>query len=801
MTAPARSVCVVGGGLAGITAALRLADAGLEVTLLESRARLGGLTHSFQRDGLWVDNGQHVFMRCCTAYLQLLDRLGVRHLTHLQDRLDVPVASELTSATTRLSRNNFPAPLQLSGALLRHRWMPWSQRALVGAVALGIGRLDRTDPAVDDQSFGAWLRGRGVSDRAIEVMWELIGKATLNAGADDSSLALAATVFQVGMLADKSAADLGWSDVPLQHLHGDPAVRALDAAGVFVRTRSKVTAVGVADDRIGLETGDGPESFDEVVLAVPPTALQRILDPTLLGLPADVAERLGAAPIVNLHLVLDRPVMDTDFVAAVDSPLQWVFDRTEQSGLTEGQYLAVSLSAADDLIGHTNAQLRAWAMPHLCALLPRLADADVRDFFVTREPEATFRQAPGSGRQRAVARTAARGVFLAGAWTATGWPATMEGAVRSGNSAAEAILAGPLEATSARTAARNAAPIETTRSEANMSDLRTVLEQTRTLVTPALHKAVDSLDGQERLVVAYHLGFVDTAGDPVTHDGGKGLRPTLVLLGGQAVGIDPAQVVGAAVAVELVHNFSLVHDDIMDRDRTRRHRPTVWAVWDDATAILAGDAMQTLAFETLLGDPSPHAAAAAHLLATTTRELIHGQVLDMEFEQRERVSLADCRAMAAAKTGVLLACSAAVPAVLAGGTHEQRAALTSYGRHVGAAFQLVDDLLGIWGDPEVTGKSNHSDLRAKKRSLPISWALEQPGSGRVQDWLVNGPTDDDTIAGIAAHLADIGARDWCRSSADTEVAAALEALHQAQLDPAAVAGLTEVAHYVAGREA
>jgi len=814
MTGRTGSVCVVGGGLAGITAALDLADAGCEVTLLESRARLGGLTHSFRRGDLWVDGGQHAFLRCCTDYLALLDRLGVRHLTHVQDRLDVPIGSETSPARTHLRRNDLPAPLHLGSSLLRHRWMSRRQRLLVGPIALALGRLDPDDPALDEQTFGSWLRSKGADTRSIEVLWELIGKATLNAQADHCSLALAARVFQLGLLQDKSASDLGWARVPLQQLHGDAAERALAAAGCTVRMRSRASAI--VPDTTGVEVISATHSgrYDAVVLAIPPAALERLLDPTLLGLPADVAARLGVSPIINVHLVLDRPVLDTDFLAAVDSPLQWVFDRTTAAGLVNGQYIAVSLSAADDLIGLTNAALRDWAMPHLRALLPRLADAEVRDFFVTREPEATFRAAPGSARWRSRASTSHPRVALAGAWTATGWPATMEGAVRSGHSAAQAVRAGGLRpstvsssralATNPDEAAQAMAGSATGRhdlpSSAGASELSRAQDLTRTLVNPALHKAVDMLDGQERLVVGYHLGFVDTQGNPVTEDGGKKLRPTLALLSAGALGVEPAQVVSAAAAVELVHNFSLVHDDIMDRDRTRRHRATVWSVWDDATAILAGDALQTLAFEALLADPSPHAAAAAHLLATTTRELIHGQMLDMDFETRAHVSLSECRAMAAAKTGILLSCSAQLPAVLVGAAREQRTALATYGREVGAAFQLVDDLLGIWGDPVVTGKSNHSDLRAKKHSLPISWALEQPGSEPIAQWFSRGEPTDHDVSRVATALDDLGARAWCRTSADHAVQRAISALDGVDLQPAAIAGLTELAYYVAGRE-
>lgn len=797
------SICVVGGGLAGITAALDLADAGLEVTLIEARARLGGLTHSFRRGGMWVDGGQHAFLRCCTSYLGLLDRLGVRHLTQLQDRLEVPIASEASDRRTRLRRNELPAPLHLSASLLRHSWMPLRQRLLVGPIALALGRVDPADPAVDAQTFGGWLRSKGADDRSIEVLWELIGKATLNADADHCSLALAATVFQLGLLADKGASDLGWARVPLQQLHGDAAERALADVGCTVRLRTKVSEIVRTEDGIDVRTAAGTQRYDAAVLAVPPAALSRVIDPVTLGLPADVAEQLGVSPIINLHVVVDRPVLDTEFVAAVDSPLQWVFDRTESAGLESSiQYLVVSISAADDLIGRTNAQLRDWALPHLRNLLPRMADAEILDFFVTREPEATFRAAPGCARLRAPARTTQPNIALAGAWTDTGWPATMEGAVRSGHSAAEVVLALPRTPAPVVTPARSSrAPRGTRTGPSGATDeFAKAQELTRALVTPALRKAVDTLAGLERLVVAYHLGFVDAQGNPVHEDGGKKLRPMLALLSAQAIGADPAQAVGGAAAVELVHNFSLVHDDIMDRDRTRRHRETVWSVWDDATAILAGDAMQALAFETVLAETGHHAAEAGHLLAATVRELIRGQMLDMDFEQRDQVSLAECRAMAAAKTGALLVCSTELPAVLTGADREQRGALATYGRNVGLAFQIVDDLLGLWGNPDVTGKSNHSDLRAKKHSLPICWALEQPGSAALRQWFAEGATTDDELARIAGELEALGARDWCRTSADSAITRAITALHGADLDEAAVTGLTEVAHYVAGRD-
>ncbi|MGY4768826.1 hydroxysqualene dehydroxylase HpnE [Kribbella sp. CWNU-51] len=431
----ARRVGVVGGGLAGLTAALRCADEGFAVTLFEARPRLGGLTHSFQRDGLWIDNGQHVFLRCCAAYQGFLERLGVSDRVTVQDRLDVPVRSELDARTGRLRRTGLPAPLHLGSTLARYRWLSPAARARVVRGALALGRVDRTDPEVDQQSFGDWLTAHGQDQRAIETVWDLIGIATLNAPAERASLALAATVFQLGLLESAAAADIGWSLVPLQELHGDAAARALTAAGVTVRTRSKVRDVVPVGNGWAV---DGA-AFDDVVLAVPPAAAETLVPAGAVELESGWAEELGSTPIVNLHVIYDRVVLDEPFFAAVDSPLQWVFDRTRQAGLGRGQYIAVSLSAADDLIDTPVPELRDRLLPHLERLL-RITDARVLEFFVTRERQATFRQRPGTAGLRASARTALPGLYLAGAWTDTGWPATMEGAVRSGEAAVAALL-------------------------------------------------------------------------------------------------------------------------------------------------------------------------------------------------------------------------------------------------------------------------------------------------------------------------------------------------------------------------
>jgi squalene-associated FAD-dependent desaturase len=442
-----RRVVVIGGGLAGIAAALRCADAGCAVRLIEARPRLGGLTYSFRRGELHVDNGQHVFLRCCTAYRALLDRLGVAGSVVLQDRLEIPIREPGRRGELWLRRTAAPSPLHLARSLLRYRALRPGDRVRFARSALALRRVDPDDPAADRESFAAWLRRHGQRPRAISALWELIAVPTLNVRAADASLASAAMVFQQGLLTDAAAADIGWSAVPLSRLHGDAAQTTLAEAGAEVRTGVKVRAIEQTPEGWRIDTDEGAESADEVILAVSPSDAERLLPAGAVELPRGWAGALGSSPIVNVHVVLDRPVLAHPFVAGIGTPAQWVFDRTTQSGLTRGQYLALSLSAADEHIDQPAAQLRATLLPELNRLLPGFPDARVTDFFVTRERHATFRPGPGSAALRPGAVTGVPGLFLAGAWTATGWPATMEGAVRSGDTAAAALLETPDPAT------------------------------------------------------------------------------------------------------------------------------------------------------------------------------------------------------------------------------------------------------------------------------------------------------------------------------------------------------------------
>jgi geranylgeranyl diphosphate synthase type I len=305
-----------------------------------------------------------------------------------------------------------------------------------------------------------------------------------------------------------------------------------------------------------------------------------------------------------------------------------------------------------------------------------------------------------------------------------------------------------------------------------------VLTWSRGMVDPALRAAVDTLPGSMRLIAGHHFGWWDEHGDPVEAPAGKAVRPTLTLLAAEAVGASPSVAVPAAVAVELVHSFSLLHDDVMDGDVTRRHRPTTWAVFGVGAAILGGDSLLSLAFDVLASSDHPASRECMRWLSTAVQTLVDGQSSDIAFESRADVDLPECMAMAEAKTGVLLGCACGLGALF-GGRPEMAGGMREFGGRLGLAFQLIDDLLGIWGDPEITGKAVHADLRQRKKSLPVVAALTSgtpAGEELAALYHRADPLSDDELV-HAAELIDLaGGRAWCQAKADELLADALRRL-------------------------
>jgi len=343
---------------------------------------------------------------------------------------------------------------------------------------------------------------------------------------------------------------------------------------------------------------------------------------------------------------------------------------------------------------------------------------------------------------------------------------------------------------------------------ADAVDVTALLERGRTLATPVLRAAVDRLASPMDTVAAYHFGWIDAAGNPADGDGGKAVRPALAVLSAQAAGAAPEVGVPGAVAVELVHNFSLLHDDLMDGDEQRRHRDTVWKVHGPAQAILVGDALFALANEVLLELGTVEAGRATRRLTTATRALIDGQAQDISYEHRERVTVEECLEMEGNKTGALLACACSIGAVLGGADDRTADTLEKYGYHLGLAFQAVDDLLGIWGDPESTGKQTWSDLRQRKKSLPVVAALAAggPASEQLGELLAADAKASDfenfseeEFAARAA-LIEEGGRDWTAQEARRQHSIAIEALDTIHMPEQVRAQFVELADFVVVRK-
>jgi geranylgeranyl diphosphate synthase type I len=320
------------------------------------------------------------------------------------------------------------------------------------------------------------------------------------------------------------------------------------------------------------------------------------------------------------------------------------------------------------------------------------------------------------------------------------------------------------------------------------------VDRARDLVVPALREAVQRLEPGIREVVEYHLGL-----DEATT--GKALRPALALLSAEAVGAMPEVAVDGAVSVELVHNFSLLHDDVMDRDQERHHRPAAWTVFGESRAILAGDALSTLSIEVLVAKPGEERVRAAALVADATARMIAGQSLDLALEGRTDATVAECLEMISGKTAALLSCSSAVGAILGRADAPVVDGLAAFGEHLGIAFQAVDDLLGIWGRPEVTGKPVGNDLRQRKVSLPVAAGLEHGGeeSARLRELLAAELSDAD-VQEATALLDRSGAHEVTAAEAEKQLAAALAELERAPLEPGPREELAELARFVAARE-
>ena len=431
-----------------MAAAWRLASAGYRVTLVERRPYLGGRAYSFvdRETGVQVDNGQHVFMGCCTAYINFLRDVGTLDRTAKQARMRVEVRSPSGKAGV-LAAAPLRAPFHLLPSFLRYPHLGWRDKLRAATALLRIEMERNCDrEELRAMSFEEWLRRNGQSERAIANFWDLIVIPTLNDASREVSASMAFTVFQVALLRDAHGADIGFARSGLSDVMGDPVERRLRAWGVDLMLGRTVEQLVVDDGAIAGVALAGGEvlTADWYVAALPPQALVNTLPDDLRdGSALSAAATHTFAPIVNLHVWYDREVADFEWAAFVDSPLQFVFNKTRIAGLTgPGDYLAVSLSGAWEWWPLSKDELRRRFIPELARALPLARHATVERFAVVKEQSATFRSPPGGPTNRLPTRTPLHNLLLAGDWTDTGWPATMESAVLSGNAAADAVIAG-----------------------------------------------------------------------------------------------------------------------------------------------------------------------------------------------------------------------------------------------------------------------------------------------------------------------------------------------------------------------
>ena len=443
-----RSAIVFGGGLAGIAASAKLAQSGWHVTLLEARSSLGGRVFSFNdpRSGRVLDNGQHVIVGACTNLLAFLETIGSRHLWTLQPRLDVAVYDR-KRRLGRLYGSSGPPPLHLLPAFLSYPHLGWLDKTKAVRGLLSMMRARRDDPNLEDVTFYDWLRNLGQSERVVSNLWNVLIEGTLNDNVREVSASMGLMIVQDALLDGKHTANVGYPNAPLDEALVRPARDYLGKLGVSVIMGCPIHCVNTDENSIvrSVTTGDGAVmQADAYVSAAPFWTLANVFSGAMAQSPTiRRLSNLQTSPIVNVHLLYDRSVMEGDFCYFLDSPLQWVFNSTGIFGgeiSTNSQALSVSISAAWESIDLERPELVKHITNEMSYAFPKTENATLLDAVVVKQRNATFRCTPGANRFRPGPRTESPNLFLAGAWTNTGWPSTMESAVISGYNAADAVM-------------------------------------------------------------------------------------------------------------------------------------------------------------------------------------------------------------------------------------------------------------------------------------------------------------------------------------------------------------------------
>ncbi len=447
---------MIGGGLAGLSSAVALADAGFRVRLFEKRPHLGGRATSYLLpSGEHVDNCQHVTLGCCTNLDDFYRRVGAAQKIRMYDRL---IFADLAGRRSVIERSPLPPPFHLAPSFALFPSLAWTDKRAIARAVLCIARSAGRSAGLDGlggETMLDWLRRHGQTGAAIERFWRVVLVSALNEELGRTDARYGVDVFWKAFLANRSGYELGIPAVPLGELY-DGCRAAMERRGGEVRTRAGVREICVAEGATAgvlLENGDQAQA-EFYVVAVPHDLLPALLPPAVVEYEPAFANlrHLRTAPITGVHLWFDRAIMAEPFLTLVDCTTQWIFNKSRLYAPAEpagrdtaptqtGQYLQLVISASYDLVARSRQEIIERCRRELLEVIPAAREAQLLRATVIKETAATFSPEPGCDRWRPAQTSPVKNLFLAGDWTATGWPATMEGAVRSGYLAAEAILA------------------------------------------------------------------------------------------------------------------------------------------------------------------------------------------------------------------------------------------------------------------------------------------------------------------------------------------------------------------------
>jgi zeta-carotene desaturase len=422
-------VAVIGGGLAGLAASAALASAGFEVEIHEARNFLGGRATSWPaggEDAEVIDNCQHVLLRCCVNLLDLYRRLGVDGKIRFHREF---FFVEPGGRVSTLKRGVLPAPAHFAGSFLRLKFLAWADKIAIARALYAIPRERRSRQDLDRISMLDWLREKRQTAAAIERYWHPVLVSAINEELDRMAAAHGFQVFWLGMIARADSYEMGVPDVPLRELYDEHALAR--AGAVRIAHRSAVTSFEVVDDQVGgMQSATGRHEADFFISAMPFERLQ----PLLPALPIEW-QAFEHSPITGIHLWFDRTITTLPHATLLDRTIQWMFNKSE------GRYIQAVVSASRNLVETPRGDIIDLALRELAEFFPAVKEARLEKAQVIKEVRATFSARPGLDQLRPGAATPLNNLFLAGDWTRSGWPATMEGAVRSGYIAAEAVCA------------------------------------------------------------------------------------------------------------------------------------------------------------------------------------------------------------------------------------------------------------------------------------------------------------------------------------------------------------------------